>query len=106
MALHRLPEPFPSSLFRKLCKSLINSFAIPENVNAQGTPLEEKENPFEIFFSSITRTAIRSILGSSQNQEISGLRDQSYHDAFAINYVWPNVQGLKPENILPLQFPM
>jgi len=28
----------------------MNNFAIPENVNAQGTPLKEKENSFEIFF--------------------------------------------------------
>lgn len=44
MPLNWLPEPSLSSLFRKLFKSLINNFAIPENVNAQGTP--------EIFFLS------------------------------------------------------
>lgn len=27
----------------------MNNFAIPENVNAQGTPLKEKENSFEFF---------------------------------------------------------
>lgn len=52
MPLNWLPEPSLSSLFRKLFKSLINNFAIPENVNAQGTPLKEKGNSFEIFFLS------------------------------------------------------
>lgn len=28
----------------------MNNFAVPENVNAQGTPLKEKENSSEIFF--------------------------------------------------------
>ena len=39
---------------------------------------------------------------SSQSQEISGLGEQSYQDAFAIDYGCPKVQGLKPENVLPL----
>lgn len=73
MLLNWLPEPSSSSLFRNLCKSLINNSAIPENVNAQGISLKEKEK--KIFF-SVARNAIRPILGnfvSSQSQEISGL---------------------------------
>lgn len=61
--LNWLPEPSSRSPFRKLCKSPRNNFAILENVNVQGTPLKEKENSFEIFFSSVTRNAIRPILG-------------------------------------------
>ena len=64
MPLNWLPEPSSSSLFRKLCRSLINNFAIPENVHAQGTPLKEKENSFEISV-SVTRNAIRPMLGTS-----------------------------------------
>lgn len=45
-----VPELSSSSLFRKFCRSFINNFVIPENVNVQGTPLKEKENSFEISF--------------------------------------------------------
>lgn len=87
--LNWLPEPSSRSPFRKLCKSPRNNFAILENVNVQGTPLKEKENSFEIFFFLSNKECNQAYTWhfvSSQSQEISGLGEQSYQDAFAIDY--------------------